>query len=299
MAASRQLPRAHGNRGATAKNNYTIRYTGDFGTRDLHASIFKLVRREEVSSLLQTKDLSSPARTDVWRMFDRIAHRYDLLNRLLSMRQDVAWRKKLAQLLPNRGDLMVLDLATGTGDVLLALRGNCPRVRSGVGVDMSGKMIAIGQQKFENAGQGVALRMVRGDATCIAAADSSFDAVTIAFGIRNVLDVGAALREMYRVLKPDGRVLILEFSLPTNALIRWGYLAYFRNVLPRVGGLVSGDSYAYRYLNQTVETFPYGEAFCALMRDAGFTRVKANTVSFGIATIYQGDKQDNSEPSFP
>jgi demethylmenaquinone methyltransferase/2-methoxy-6-polyprenyl-1,4-benzoquinol methylase len=223
-------------------------------------------------------------------MFDRIAHRYDLLNRVLSMRQDVAWRKRLAKMLPERDDLRVLDLATGTGDVLLALRAGCPRVRSGVGMDMAGKMLALGKEKFENAGQASALQMVRGDATRVAAADASFDVVTISFGIRNVLDVDAALREMRRVLKPGGRLLVLEFSLPANALLRWGYLLYFRNVLPRIGGLVSGDSHAYRYLNETVESFPHGGTFCELMRNANFSNVKAILLTFGIATIYWGDK---------
>lgn len=243
-----------------------------------------------MATVPNSEQVTAPARTDVWRMFDRIAHRYDLLNRVLSMRQDVAWRKRLATLLPERDDLRVLDLATGTGDVLLTLRAASPRVRSGVGMDMSGKMIYIGKDKFEDSGQASALQMVRGDAMRIAAASTSFDVVTISFGIRNVLDVDAALREMHRVLKPGGRVLILEFSLPKNALLRWAYLLYFRNVLPRIGGLVSGDSYAYRYLNQTVETFPYGEAFAELIRSAGFTDVKMTPLTFGIATIYQGDK---------
>lgn len=229
-----------------------------------------------------------PSRQDVWRMFDRIAHRYDLLNRLLSFRQDVAWRKRLARLLPDRPDLRVLDLATGTGDVLLSLHHNSGRVQSGVGVDMAGKMLAIGHEKIAARDLSKTLRMVRGDAMTIAFDDASFDAVTIAFGIRNVLDVCEALREMRRVLRPGGRALVLEFSLPGNALFRAGYLFYFRHVLPRIGGLISGDSYAYRYLNETVESFPYGEAFCALMRDAGFADVRAHPLTFGIATIYEG-----------
>jgi len=149
-------------------------------------------------------------------------------------------------------------------------------------------MLAIGRQKILGQNLGEQLRMVRGDAMCIAFDDARFDAVTIAFGIRNVLDVPEALREMRRVLAPGGRALVLEFSLPRNALLRAGYLFYFRHVLPRVGALISGDSYAYRYLNATVETFPFGEAFCALMRDAGFGEVKAHTLTFGIATIYEG-----------
>lgn len=222
-------------------------------------------------------------------MFDRIAHRYDLLNRLLSFRQDVVWRKRLARLLPERPDLRVLDLATGTGDVLLSLYRWSGRVASGVGVDMSGKMLAFGRGKIADRSLGQRLSMVRGDAMCIGFRDASFDAVTIAFGIRNVSDVPCALREMRRVLAPGGRVLVLEFSLPGNPLFRRAYLFYFRHVLPRIGALISGDSYAYRYLNQTVESFPYGEDFCALMRDAGFERVRAHPLTFGIATIYEGD----------
>lgn len=231
---------------------------------------------------------ATPSRQDVWRMFDRIAHRYDLLNRLLSFRQDVAWRKRVARLLPDRPNLRVLDLATGTGDVLLSLYRTSGRVRSGVGVDMAGKMLAIGRQKIAAQNLGHELRMVRGDAMTIAFSNASFDAVTIAFGIRNVLDVPEALREMRRILAPGGRALVLEFSLPRNALFRAGYLFYFRHVLPRIGALISGDSYAYRYLNKTVESFPYGDAFCALMRDAGFQDVRAHPQTFGIATIYEG-----------
>ncbi|MCB0314807.1 MAG: class I SAM-dependent methyltransferase, partial [Calditrichaeota bacterium] len=117
-----------------------------------------------------------------------------------------------------------------------------------------------------------------------------FDAVTISFGIRNVTDVSRALGEMKRVLKGGGKAIILEFSLPGNALMRSLYLFYFRKVLPRIGGLISGDSFAYRYLNETVESFPYGEAFCDLMRQAGFHQVKMTPLTFGIATIYEGEK---------
>ena len=232
----------------------------------------------------------NPSRREVWRMFDRISHRYDLLNRLLSGRQDVAWRRKLVTLLPTRDGLRVLDLATGTGDVLLELWRGCPRVRCGIGMDMAGKMLAIGRDKVEQRGLASKNAMVRANAEAIAAADASVDVVTIAFGIRNVSDVPLALREMHRVLTPGGRALILEFALPSNALFRALYLFYFRNVLPRIGALISGDAYAYKYLNQTVESFPYGEGFLALMRDAGFRDTKAHSLTFGIANIYQGDK---------
>lgn len=220
-------------------------------------------------------------------MFDRIAHRYDLLNRLLSFGTDVRWRKRLARALPDGADLRVLDLATGTGDVLLTLARESCHVRSAVGADMSLGMLRLGKEKLAAANLG-RFWMVRGDATALGVADAQFDAVTIAFGIRNVLDTRAALREMVRVLLPGGRALILEFSLPKNHLVRRGYLLYFRHVLPRLGALISGDAHAYRYLNETVETFPHGEDFCRLMREAGFHNVTAHPLTFGIAAIYVG-----------
>lgn len=225
-----------------------------------------------------------------WRMFDRIAGRYDLLNRLLSFRQDVGWRKFLCRRALERPDARVLDLATGTADVLLALSGYGDRLKSGVGLDMSFNMLRLGKAKIGNRGLERRLRLMRGDAANIAARPGSFDAVTIAFGIRNVPDVPRALREMNRVLTSSGRALVLEFSLPANRLFRGLYLFYFRHVLPFVGGLVSGDRAAYRYLNRTVEDFPYGEAFSALMRDAGFTDVRAFPLTMGIATLYEGTK---------
>lgn len=230
---------------------------------------------------------AKPTAGDSWRMFDRIAPRYDLLNRLLSFRRDVAWRKALVQALPAGDNLRVLDLATGTADVLLSLAAAHGKVRRGTGLDKSAGMIARAKPKIT--GAGAVLDLVRGDACGLGFRDASFDAVTIAFGIRNVPDVPAALREMRRVLRPRGRALILEFSLPANAIIRSGYLLYFRHVLPRIGGVVSGDAQAYRYLNESVESFPYGEAFLNLMRDADFRDVVARPLSSGIATLYTGD----------
>jgi demethylmenaquinone methyltransferase / 2-methoxy-6-polyprenyl-1,4-benzoquinol methylase len=223
-----------------------------------------------------------------WRMFDRIARRYDLLNRLLSFRQDVRWRRRLVAHLPARNDLCLLDLATGTGDVLVEALRRPGRVGHAVGMDMAGAMLSVGQGK----GLGKTADLVRADATRIPAASNSFDAVTIAFGIRNVDDVGKALREMRRVLKPGGRALVLEFSLPRWRILRAPYLFYFRHVLPRLGAAISGDGQAYRYLNETAEAFPYGQAFRDLMTEAGFANVTEAPLTFGIATIYQGERVD-------
>ena len=239
---------------------------------------------------LTAKKQQGPERENVYRMFDRIAGRYDLLNRLLSFRQDVAWRKKVAALLPQKDQLAVLDLATGTGDLLLSMQQHAPRITSGVGLDMAGEMLKYALFKTKEKNLSDTLTYIRGDAVNIPFADHSFDAVTIAFGIRNVTDVLKSLGEMFRILSDDGKALILEFSLPRNRLVRAGYLFYFRHILPLVGGLISGDSYAYRYLNKTVETFPYGKEFCILMENAGFSDVKEHRMTFGIATIYEGRK---------
>ena len=151
-------------------------------------------------------------------------------------------------------------------------------------------MLARGREKIRQRQLQDVISLQEGDAEDIRYDDQSFDALTIAFGIRNVKDVDKSLAEMYRVLKSGGRAIILEFSLPKNKIIKKLYLLYFRYVLPFIGGLISGDRYAYHYLNQTVETFPHGEAFCNLMTAQGFDKVKMIPLTFGVATIYYADK---------
>ncbi|MFZ0389230.1 MAG: bifunctional demethylmenaquinone methyltransferase/2-methoxy-6-polyprenyl-1,4-benzoquinol methylase UbiE [Calditrichia bacterium] len=230
-----------------------------------------------------------PSRREVWRMFDRIARRYDFLNRTLSLGRDVAWRNRIVANLPEGGPLRVLDLATGTGDVLLTLLRENPGIELAAGIDMAREMLRIGRRKISEKGFDHSVYMIPADAMALPFRRASFEVLTIAFGIRNVQEVDTALREMKRLLRSGGRMLILEFSLPENPLMRKLYLFYFRHILPRIGGMISGDQYAYRYLNQTVETFPYGEEFCRLMRLAGFGNVRAIPLTFGIATLYRGD----------
>lgn len=178
----------------------------------------------------------NPDRSGAPAMFDRIATRYDLLNRLLSGGNDIFWRNRLARMLPDGNNLDVLDLATGTADILLAM-GRTGRVGLGLGLDMAGEMLRLGQSKIERHSQGADLQLVQADATAIPCAANSFDAVTIAFGIRNVVDVNGCLAEMHRVLRPGGTVLILEFSLPGNMWLRRLHLFYLRHLLPRSGHL--------------------------------------------------------------
>lgn len=232
----------------------------------------------------------SPSRKNAPRMFDRIAPRYDLLNHLLSFNRDKAWRKRLTELLGDRRDLNVLDLATGTGDQLLALY-ETGQVVVGRGVDPSEGMLKIAQKKITERNLGDVLKVQTGTGEQIPSESEIFDTVTISFGIRNVIDLEKSLGEILRVLKPGGQALILEFSLPTNPIIRTGYLLYFRYILPILGGMISGDNEAYQYLNKTVETFPYGEEFIRIMRLAGFSQAEVYPLTFGVASIYVGRKE--------
>ncbi len=237
----------------------------------------------------ENNSIGGPSRRHVRHMFDEIADAYDVTNRVLSLRRDLAWRRRLTALLPAGPEPpRLLDLATGTCDVLIAAQKVGRAAPGSVGADFSAGMLREGAKKLDRAGLCAVLRLVRADATRLGFADGCFDAVTIAFGIRNVLDVDTALGEMRRVLRPGGRAVILEFSMPGNAVLRAGYLLYFRHILPRLGGLVSGKPDAYRYLNQSVESFPHGRAFCERMERAGFDRVTASPLSFGIATLYTG-----------
>ena len=240
-----------------------------------------------------TKTRKQPARTQVWKMFDRISARYDLLNRLLSFGQDVYWRKQVARYLPDKKDLIILDLATGTADQLLFLYKQTDKIRKGIGIDPAVDMLARGRDKIRQKNLETLFELKEGMAENIPFSDNSFDALTISFGIRNVEDIRQSLSEMYRVLKQGGRVLILEFSLPENRFLRQIYLFYFRHLLPRLGGLISGDACAYRYLNETVETFPYGSEFSAMLAEQGFQNVACRPLTLGVSTIYYGDKPLN------
>jgi demethylmenaquinone methyltransferase/2-methoxy-6-polyprenyl-1,4-benzoquinol methylase len=222
-------------------------------------------------------------------MFESVAPRYDALNRLLSLRRDVFWRRQLASHLPEGEGLAVLDIATGTADVLAALFSETDRIGCAVGVDPVKQMLRLGRGKLaETGGPGAALLL--GDGRRLAFADNSFDVVTMGFGIRNIEGPAAALKEIRRVLRPGGRVLVLEFSLPIHALVRRAYLFYFRHIVPRIGRWITGNRQAYRYLNTSVESFPCGEAFCRLLAEAGFQNLQAHRLTLGIATIYLGDK---------
>ncbi len=224
-----------------------------------------------------------------FRIFDDIAGTYDLLNRFLSLGIDVLWRKRMMKELPAGDDLVALDLATGTGDVALELAAQ-KRVSRVRGLDLSIGMIEIGKIKIDKKGFADKAVLDIGDGVSVPVADESQDVVTLSFGIRNFPDPQTSLKNIYRVLRPNGRALIMEFGLPKNFLVRAFYLFYFRKLLPFVGNLVSGHGDAYTYLNKTVEDFPYDQDFLTWMNEAGFKKTKAISLSFGIAFLYVGEK---------
>jgi demethylmenaquinone methyltransferase/2-methoxy-6-polyprenyl-1,4-benzoquinol methylase len=235
------------------------------------------------------KNLVLP-KSDSWKMFNAIAGRYDFLNRLLSLGQDVRWRKALKQFLPDSDGQTILDLATGTADVLIVLSQDNPKIHQGFGVDPAVKMLEIGREKIKLQHLDNRLTLQQGDAQALTFPDKTFDCVTISFGIRNIPDLRQALLEMYRVTKQGGRVLILEFSKPENPLLKCGHWLYLQTVVPLVGFLFSGNFKAYTYLNQTIQTFPYGERFCKILKQMGFVNIKAHPLMGGAATIYVAHK---------
>jgi demethylmenaquinone methyltransferase/2-methoxy-6-polyprenyl-1,4-benzoquinol methylase len=232
-----------------------------------------------------------PSRVGVPEMFDRISRRYDSLNHLLSLGLDIRWRKQAVKKLGPEPGQIVLDLACGTGDLAIAAAKSKQQGRFILGIDMAFQMLHVAQQKVIQRALDERIAFVMGDGMALPLVDNSVDAATIAFGIRNMPDTSVCLRELHRVVRPGGRVVVLEFSLPENRLVRSLYLPYFRHVLPLLGRTISGDSYAYRYLDRTVETYTYGEEFVALMETAGFCDVRQKPLTWGVVTLYTGEIQ--------
>jgi demethylmenaquinone methyltransferase/2-methoxy-6-polyprenyl-1,4-benzoquinol methylase len=227
----------------------------------------------------------APAR--IAGMFDDIAGRYDLLNRLLSGGLDARWRRKAVDGLELTGKERLLDVCTGTGDVAIAAAarpsGGADQV---VGVDFSGAMLRIGLDKVRRAALESRVRLAQGDATQLPLPDGSFDAAIVAFGIRNVVDLDGACGELYRVLRPGGRLAILEFGMPRTPGISFLYRTYFRHIVPRIGRAISRHRDAYEYLPVSVSEFPSNQAFADVLRRAGFSSVRAVKMTMGSVFLY-------------
>ena len=239
--------------------------------------------------MVKPYDTPQSKKSQVRTMFDRIAPRYDLLNHTLSFHIDRLWRRRAVRILRRRNPEHVLDLATGTGDLAVALARGIPGVRV-TGVDLSEGMLDVARRKVAACGPGGRIELLQGDAEHLALADASVDAATVAFGVRNFGDLEAGLGELARTIRPGGAVVILEFSRPRNPLFRAVYEFYSGRILPRIGGAVSRDRRAYEYLPASVGAFPAPEDFMRLMERAGFRNCCARSQSFGIAQIYVGER---------
>ena len=231
-----------------------------------------------------------PAKGKIRNMFDSIAADYDKLNHLLSLDVDKAWRKKAIREVRPGGK--VLDLACGTGDFAIAIARALPESHV-TGVDLSTGMLSVMEQKVRDLGLEGRIESEEGDGENLRFEDSTFDRVTNAFGIRNFEEKEKGLEEALRVLVPGGKLIILELSRPDNKVLRWFYDLYFLNILPKIGGSVSGDKAAYSYLPASVKNFPGKKEFTAMMRDAGFERVTHKALTFGICRMYTGCKPNN------
>jgi demethylmenaquinone methyltransferase / 2-methoxy-6-polyprenyl-1,4-benzoquinol methylase len=220
-------------------------------------------------------------------MFDAIARRYDRLNHLLSAGFDRRWRRRAVRELALTGRERVLDVCTGTGDLAIeAATSSSGRARDVLGVDFSSEMLRLARKKIMAAALTSHVRVARGDATQLPLPDAAADVVTVAFGIRNVVDPVQACRELHRVLVPRGRVAVLEFGAPRIPGLRTMYLWYFKYLLPVIGRSVSKHSDAYSYLPESVMNFPAGEAFADLLRSAGFGEVRSQPLTAGIVWLY-------------
>jgi demethylmenaquinone methyltransferase/2-methoxy-6-polyprenyl-1,4-benzoquinol methylase len=237
----------------------------------------------------------SPAR--IAGMFDAIAGRYDLLNTVLSGGLDRYWRFRAIRSLALTGRERLLDVCTGTADVALAgARADRGAARV-IGVDFAGAMLRHGVAKVHGHGLDRRVTLVQGDAMRLPVANATVDAVTIAFGIRNVERPDVACAELWRALRPGGRLAILEFGLPVVPAVRPLYLWYFNHVLPRIGRAVSRHTVAYDYLPQSVGSFPWGEGFARILRDAGFSQVAAKPLTLGIVYLYTAVRPDSPDGS--
>ncbi|MHA7059893.1 bifunctional demethylmenaquinone methyltransferase/2-methoxy-6-polyprenyl-1,4-benzoquinol methylase UbiE [Aquimarina sp. M1] len=234
------------------------------------------------------KDKNATKKEQVTKMFDTISGNYDGLNRVISFGIDVKWRKKVVKIVTNSKPNRILDVATGTGDLAINL------AKTGaleiIGLDISAGMLAVGKDKIKEKNLDQIISMVKGDGESLPYEENYFDAITVAFGVRNFEDLEQGLSEIYRVLKPEGIFVVLETSIPTKTPYKQGYRLYSSTILPLIGKMFSKDRSAYSYLSESAAAFPYGDAFNNILRKIGFIEVEDNPQTFGVATIYTATK---------
>lgn len=234
------------------------------------------------------KDSNLGKKQQVEQMFDTISGNYDNLNRMISLGTDQGWRKKVLQMVSDTQPETILDIATGTGDLAILLsKSNATKI---VGLDLSAGMLEVGKQKVKALGLDNKIEMIQGDSENLPFQDNTFDAITVAFGVRNFENLEKGLTEILRVLKPNGIFVILETSVPTKFPFKQGYNFYMKTFMPLMGKIFSKDKKAYEYLSESAKNFPYGEKLNAILRKVGFENVKHNPQTMGVATIYSASK---------
>lgn len=230
---------------------------------------------------------NQPKKEQVAEMFNNIAFRYDFLNSLLSLGIHKGWRKKAVDVFKHKNPQFILDVASGTGDFAIeSLQANPQKI---IGIDISAGMLEIGMQKIKKLRLENKIELQLADAEHLSFPDNYFDVITVGFGVRNFENLEAGLKEMLRVLKPGGDLVIIEFSKP-KGFFSYFYKFYFSYMTPAIGKLFSKDHRAYSYLPESVETFPYGEAFCTILSKSGYSRAKSKKLTFGVASIYTATK---------
>ena len=235
------------------------------------------------------KNSTLSKKEQIAQMFDTISENYDRLNRVISFGIDVKWRKKVLQIVTQSNPKTILDIATGTGDLaILMAQTKAPKI---IGLDISAGMLEVGRKKIQYKNLSNTIEMVLADSEEMPFEDSYFDAITVAFGVRNFENLEKGLAEILRVLKPNGVFVILETSVPDKNPYKQGYTFYSKNILPNIGKLFSKDNVAYGYLSESAAAFPYGEALNNILRKIGFIEVKAMPQTFGVATIYSATKK--------
>ncbi len=239
-------------------------------------------------TILPYKEQQLGKKEQVATMFNNISKRYDLLNHVLSLGIDIIWRKKAIKLLKPSQPKLILDIATGTGDFAIeALALNPDKV---IGVDISEGMLEVGKEKIAKMGVADKIDLRLGDSEKLLFSDNNFDAIIVSFGVRNFENLEKGLKDMFRVLKPGGTVVIVEFSQPTRFPFKQLYNFYFKNILPLIGKIISKDNAAYTYLPESVQAFPYGEKFLAILDKLGYKNTKCKPLTFGISSIYMAEK---------
>lgn len=239
-------------------------------------------------SVLPYKEQGLGKKEQVANMFNNISKRYDLLNHVLSLGIDIIWRKKAIKLLKPVKPGIILDIATGTGD--FAIEALALQPEKVIGVDISEGMLAVAKEKIARMGLEEKIELQLGDSEKLLFPDNKFDAIIVSFGVRNFENLEKGLMDMYRVLKPGGTTVIVEFSQPARFPFKQLYNFYFSKILPLVGKIISKDNAAYTYLPESVQAFPYGDEFLAILKNLGYKKTKCKPLTFGISSIYMAEK---------